>query len=122
MNDETDTGLVTARLARLRRELAEMQSLTFWRPEPGDTLAGTLVGLRPAVGPYGVGHHLVVKAEDGTTTLWLTGYLKAQLEAFHAEPGDLVAIRYDGRGTSARGTQYNRYEVLVEKAGVRSDG
>ncbi len=59
---------------------------------------------------------LVVEAEDGALwSMWLTGYLKAELEAQHARPGTLVGIKYLGKGTSkTSGKTFNKYEVVAQ--------
>jgi hypothetical protein len=59
---------------------------------------------------------LMVQTEDGTLwSMWLTAYLKAELEAQHASSGTLVGIRYLGKGTSkTSGKTYNRYEVVAQ--------
>jgi hypothetical protein len=103
---------LSTQLAILRQRLEESQAVHHWRPEPGDTLLGTLRGLKPAQGPFGEGHMLVVETEGGELWgLWLTGYLKAQ----HARPGTLVGIKYLGKGTSQRsGETYNRCEVIAQ--------
>jgi hypothetical protein len=53
--DNYPRELVPARVARLQQALAATQEVVFWHPEPGDTLVGELVGLRPATGPFGTG-------------------------------------------------------------------
>jgi hypothetical protein len=107
---------LSTQLAILRQRLEESQAINHWRPEPGDTLLGTLRGLKLAQGPFGQGHMLVVETEDGELWgLWLTGYLKAGLEAQGARPGTLVGIKYLGEGTSkSSGKTYNRYEVVAQ--------
>ena len=107
---------LSTELAILRRRLDESQSVQHWRPEPGDTLLGTLRGLKPAQGPSGQGHLLLVETEDGALWgLWLTGYLRGEFEAQHARPGTLIGIKYLGKGTSkTSGKTYNRYEVAVQ--------
>ena len=107
---------LSTQLAILRQRLKESQSINHWKPEPGDTLLGTLRGLKPAQGPFGQGHMLLVETADGKLWgMWLTAYLKAELEAQHARPSTLVSIKYLGKGTSKRsGKTYNRYEVVVQ--------
>jgi hypothetical protein len=107
---------LSTQLAILRQRLEEAQAVRHWRPEPGDTLLGTLRGLKPAQGPFGQGHMLVVQTEDGELrSMWLTAYLKAELEAQGARPGTLVGIKYLGKGTSkSSGKMYNRYEVVAQ--------
>src|ERR671914_1559198 len=74
--------------AILRQRLNESQPVQHWRPEPGDTLLRTLRGLKPAQGPFGQGHMLIIETGDGTLwSMWLTAYLKAELEAQGARPG-----------------------------------
>ena len=107
---------LNTQLAILRQRLEESQAVHHWRPEPGDTLLGTLRGLKPAQGPFGQGHLLLAETEDGELWgMWLTAYVKAELEAQHARPGTLVGIKYLGKGTSPRsGKTYNRYEVVAQ--------
>jgi hypothetical protein len=107
---------LSTQLAILRQRLEESQAIRHWKPEPGETLLGVLRGLKPAQGPFGQGHMLIVETEDGALwSMWLTGYLKAELEAQHGKPGTLVGVKYLGKGTSKRsGKTYNRYEVVVQ--------
>ena len=107
---------LSTRLAILRQRLEDAQPVNHWRPEPGETLLGVLRGLKPAKGPFGEGHMLIVETEGGELWgMWLTAYLKAELEAQHARPGTLVGIKYLGKGTSQKsGKTYNRYEVVAQ--------
>jgi hypothetical protein len=107
---------ISTQLAILRQRLEEAQVTHHWRPEPGDTLLGILRGLKPAKGPFGQGHLLLIETDDWALWgMWLTGYFKAELESQHARPGTLVGIRYLGKGTSKQsGKTYNRYEVVVQ--------
>jgi hypothetical protein len=107
---------LSTQLAILRQRLEESQPVRHWRPEPGDALLGTLRGLKPAQGPFGEGHMLVIETETGELWgMWLTAYVKAELEAQHARPGTLVGIKYLGKGTSkSSGKSYNRYEVVAQ--------
>jgi len=122
---DTDMDITSLALPLATREdtrsllqaLDNLQTIKHWVPQEGDTLAGVLQGIKPATGPYGLGHMLIVGTEDGRKhSLWLTAYLKSQLEGFKARPGDMVGIRYLGKGMGARGNAYNRYEVVVQKA------
>jgi hypothetical protein len=107
---------LSTQLEILRRRLEETQSLQHWKPEPGDTLLGTLRGLKPAQGPFGQGHMLIIETEGGELwSMWLTAFLKAELEAQGARPGTLVGVKYLGKGISkSSGKTYNRYEVVVQ--------
>lgn len=100
----------------LRHQLEMLQFTKQWRPKPGDLLIGTLEGAVPRTGPFGHGHQLMLRDEQDTTwRLWLTAYLKSQLEGYSAKRGDLVGVKYLGKGVSGKGAQYNRYEVLVHR-------
>ena len=46
------TTIDTTALDRLRAK-AELAAAPIWRPQPGDTLEGVLVGSRMAEGPFG---------------------------------------------------------------------
>jgi hypothetical protein len=85
------SAALSIQLAILRQRLEESQAVNHWKPEPGELLLGILRGLKLAQGPFGQGHMLVVETEDGELWgLWLTGYLKAELEALH--PGRLRTL------------------------------
>jgi hypothetical protein len=56
---------LSTQLAILRQRLEESQAVNHWKPEPGETLLGILRGLKPAQGPFGQGHMLIVETEDG---------------------------------------------------------
>lgn len=122
---ETDTdsdskGFLIARedADSLLRALDVAQSTQPWEPQPGDSLVGVIVGIKPASGRYGAGHMLMVQTTDGLQrTLWLTRYLRDQIDGFNARPGDLLGIRFLGRSASKSGNPYNRYEVVSQKAG-----
>jgi hypothetical protein len=107
---------LSTRFAILRQRLEESQAVNHWKPESGDVLIGTLRGLKPAQGPFGQGHMLIIETEGGALwSMWLTGYLKAELEAQGARPGTLIGIRYLGKGTSKRsGKTFNKYEVVTQ--------
>jgi hypothetical protein len=59
---------LSTQLAILRQRLEEAQAINHWKPEPGETLLGVLRGLKPAQGPFGEGHMLIVETEGGE--LW----------------------------------------------------
>jgi hypothetical protein len=91
------------------------QEAIGWRPQEGDGLVGVIEGLVPTQGPYGQGHKLLVRTELGLYQLWLTGYLKGQLDSYKAAPGDGIGIAYQGKGVSRLGKPFNRYEVVVQR-------
>jgi len=66
MND--DSGKKGAGLTQLDQRLAALAArvaVSEWRPKPGDTLAGTLVGVEEVMGPFGPGHKLVIETPPG---------------------------------------------------------
>jgi len=96
--------------------LDEIQAIRPWRPEEGEALAGVLLGIKPASGPFGPGFMLLIRDDDGQKhSMWLTAYLKGQLEGFNARPGDMVGIKFLGKATGARGNPYNQYTVIVQR-------
>jgi len=107
MNDLTQ---LDQRLAALSARVAARE----WRPEPGETLAGTMVGVEEVMGPFGPGHKLVIETPSDTVLCWATGYIKQEVTRMHARTGDLIAIRFDGKDVSARGTSFNRYYIAID--------
>ena len=111
--DRTSDNRQLTQLDNINQALDALQATTHWKPQPGDTLIGKMVAIVPQHGPYGPGHHLIVRTENDNVSLWLTAYLKAQLKAYKAQRGDTVGIRFEGKGVSQRGAEFNRYQVVV---------
>jgi hypothetical protein len=105
---------INDRLARLRQQAA--QTGEVWQPQPGDCLAGVLIGWTKAHGAYGEGYQILIQDENGTVTAaWLTSWLKDNLRAQGADRGDLVAITFLGKKLSPAGRPYNAYSLVVDK-------
>ena len=109
----TPASVLSARLSTYRHRMAHLPDTVFWKPKEGESLVGKFHSITPAEGPFGQGELLVLRTEYGLVTLWLTQYLRQQLQFQRATNGDLIGIRYEGKGTSPKGTQYNRYQVKV---------
>lgn len=90
-----------------------------WKPRPGETLAGILVGAEEACGPYGDGEMLIVQDESGRLVrLWLTLWLWENLRAKGAKTGDLLAITYKGKQRGQSGREFNAYDLVVERGDI----
>ena len=102
------------RLAKLRAAAAHTGEV--WQPEPGETLAGVMIGWQKAVGTYGENYQILIRDEtDKVTAAWLTPWLKENLRSQDAEQGDLVAITFLGKKKSPAGREYNAYALAVDK-------
>ncbi len=121
---ENSDGRQLTKPINIRQALDVLQDTQQWYPSPGDEAIGQLVAIVPQAGPYGPGHHLIIRTEQGNVSMWLTAYIKAQLKAYNAQRGDTVGIRYEGKGVSQRGTQFNRYQVVVQRqdTGEKDEG
>jgi hypothetical protein len=121
MNDNamTTTGgnlpaNINDRLAKLRQQAA--QTGEIWQPQPGDCLAGVMIGWTKAVDTYGENYQILIQDENDTVTAtWLTAWLKENLRAQGADRGDLVAITFLGKKLSPAGRPYNAYSLVVDK-------
>jgi len=99
--------------AQLDRRHAES-----WIPdEPGDTIEGEFVRLDRGTTEYGAAAIAVIRTDDGSErAVWLLhAVLKQELGRVRPEPGERLAIRFDGRKTSTRGHSYAAYSVAVDR-------
>lgn len=104
------------RLARLR-EQAATDLPPAWRPsKPGETLAGELVRWERGSTDYGPQDIAIVRDEEGTThALWLLhSVLREEVAKQSPTVGDLIAVCYLGRKTSAAGQPYAHFRVVCE--------
>ncbi|MBK1619988.1 hypothetical protein CKO42_16380 [Lamprobacter modestohalophilus] len=102
------------RLDRLRKKAELTRTITVWKPEPGDTLEGAIVGSRKESGPFGPQHQALIQTPDGSVVaVWLTAWLLERLRAEDAEIGSLVALTFHGQETTKTGKRYNRMTVVV---------
>jgi len=110
----SDSGKNLTQLDQRLAALAARVAVSEWRPEPGETLAGTLVGVEEVMGPFGPGHKLVIETHSGPVLCWASNYIKQEVRRMNARIGDLIAIKFDGKAESVRGTEYNRYYIAVD--------
>ena len=105
-------------LARLREKARMDAATTVWKPTPGDTLDGVIVGSRKVEGPFGTQQQCQVQTPGGAVVaVWLTDWLLGQLRANAAERGDLLllSLTFHGKEQGARGQSFNRMSVTVLK-------
>jgi len=103
-------------LTRLREKARLNAEVTVWKPTPGETLEGVIIGSRKVAGPFGEQTQALVQTPDGAVmAVWLTPWLLEQLRAQAAELGDLLSLTFHGKEQGARGTAYNRMSVTVLK-------
>ena len=84
-----------------------------WRPEPGSSLSGTMVGVE-MIDPNGQGAYPVVtiRSEDGAehAVHAFHSVLKRELARRRPKPGDPLAIKYEGKVQGAQ-REYHSYRV-----------
>jgi hypothetical protein len=102
------------RLARLREKARLSAVIQPWKPEPGETLEGAIVGSRKESGPFGPQHQALIQRPDGSVVaVWLTAWLLERLRAEDAEIGSLIALTFHGQETTKAGKRYNRMTLVV---------
>jgi hypothetical protein len=103
-------------LARLRAKAA-LAEIPTWKPEAGaPPLEGILFGSREVEGPFGPQHQALVQTVEGALIgIWLNPWLLGELRGQSAELGDLVSLSFLGKGTSARGTTFNKMSLTILK-------
>lgn len=103
-------------LAALREKARINSEVQPWKPAPGETLEGIIVGSRKVEGPFGEQAQALIQTPDGSVVaVWLTQWLLGQLRANAADIGDLVSLTFHGKETGARGQSFNRMSVTVLK-------
>lgn len=102
------------RLARLQEKARLNASIEVWKPQPGDTLTGAIVGSRKESGPFGPQHQALIQTPGGgVVAVWLTAWLLERLRAEDAEVGSLVALTFHGQEQSRTGKRFNRMTLVV---------
>ena len=91
---------------------------TVWTPAEGDTVLGIIIGVEPVNHPtFGQQFQLCVRDKTGSVIrVWLSKYLQNGLLMKNAQPDDLVAITFQGKRKTSRGSDYNSYQLTIEKA------
>ena len=118
-----------ARRAQALGERLNADPPTSWRPDKPElehprVLVGVLVG-QESSGPVGYDGRSTTIAvirtpEQGDWAVWLwTSVLREEFETLSPQPGELVAIRYEGRVEARDGRPaYEKHSVIVDRDGV----
>lgn len=89
-----------------------------WKPEnPGDTIAGTLIGLRVATMPDGSRiPQLTIRKDDGTEASVLASQkqLQAKLAAADPQPGSRIGISFTHMEQLQGGRTLKHFDVAVK--------
>lgn len=85
---------------------------TFWKPEEGDSLVGTVIKFGSFENKYGERKTMTVKDDQGELWDILLGTKILIEELEKAAPGDRVGLKYLGVHPQKG---YQRYKVIVEK-------
>lgn len=90
-----------------------------WQPEPGDIIAGVVVGIREFVSKFGKGTTADVRCEDDgvVRSVLLKTVLKNEFEKQGVAIGDEIGIKYVGKTKN-----YHDYIVITRKIRHLSDG
>ena len=106
------------RLAAARAKLDQPRAETFKFTKAGDEIAGVVVRLDLADTEYGPQRIVVVDPGDGNLrSIWLLhDALRSQMEKLRPQPGDAIAVRYNGKVTSEKtGRGYHAYTVTSDR-------
>jgi hypothetical protein len=104
------------RLAAARAALDEPRPEAWKNPKEGEELAGTVV--RTEEGDLGDEPVpiVIIDTGDGLRAVWcFHDALRSQLNKLEPQPGDVIAIRYNGKQQSASGRFYHSYTVASDK-------
>jgi len=100
----------------LDRKLDEPRAETFRFKARGDTVKGTVVRLEQATTEYGPARIVVLDTGTELRSVWLIhDALTSQMKKLRPKRGDRVAIRYNGKETSAAGRSYHSYTVVSDR-------
>ena len=103
------------RLRALKQRTDEISEIKIWKPVAGESIAGTNIGSGSFTHPlYGGQQTILLDTGAGVFSIILSKYLKNALTSQGALHGDLVAIKFLGRGQGKNGL-FNRYNVTVER-------
>jgi hypothetical protein len=117
--DQGHTSTITTPddYVRMASELTEDQTST-WKPEEGDAIAGTIMGIEAGTGSKGDSTLIDIERIDTQEiiSVWLSATLEKQFTKQKAGIGDIVGIKYFGRRTAERsGREFKAYSFKVFK-------
>lgn len=92
------------------------QESTYWEPEAGDSLIGTVVGLATRSGDYGDYPVVTVRTPAGAyiEVSGMRSVLREKIYEKDLQVGDEVGFKYEGEKESKKGTKYHSYRVVSE--------
>lgn len=102
----------------MKNRTQKESSIELWNQEINIPLIGVMVGRRVESGAYGKNEQIVIETEEGLIAFWCTRWIKENLAAKDAVEGDLIALTFKGKKTTAQGRPYNAYELIVDKGDV----
>jgi hypothetical protein len=92
---------------------------TRWEPlkeSAGAEVKGHVIADESVDGDYGTKPVLTISTPTGLTKVWASHMiLQEELEKTPPAKDARILIRYDGSATSARGREYHRYSVAVDR-------
>jgi hypothetical protein len=104
------------RLAAAKAALDQPRPEAWRNPSPGDELAGTVAWIEAGDLGDGAVPIVVVDMGDSLRSVWVFhDALRSQLEKLQPQPGDVIAIRYNGKQISASGRTYHSYSVATDR-------
>jgi hypothetical protein len=106
------------RLNAAKARLDQQRAETFRFERAGDVIAGTVARLDVGDTAYGEAKIVVLDPGDGNLrSVWLIhDALRSQMERIRPKPGDVIAVRYNGKVESqASGRQYHSYTVSTDQ-------
>lgn len=115
---ETETDPLQERAERLA-EKVEQGYPESWRPEAGDTFVGVFQRLESGHTSYGPAWIAVLAdVQSGEErSIWLLHTaLRNQFKRHAPAPGELVAVKYEGKATSGSGQKYDNWTVRVDRS------
>ncbi len=89
--------------------------IQVWNPVEGDIIAGVYLRKRDIDAPYNPTQILLEDELGITTAVWCNKFIDQKLTELKAEPGDILAITYQGKAPNARGVAYNVYSIQIDK-------
>lgn len=102
------------RLARLRERARLSAAIETWKPQPGDTIEGAIVGARQEEGPFGPQHQALIQTPTGPVfAVWLTRWLENQFRLQEADIGSMASITFIGQERSQTGKTFNKMAVTI---------
>jgi hypothetical protein len=95
---------------------AQADEIPDWRPSAGDSIAGAVVAVDRFTPREGDSFPVVtIATRDGepVRVFCSRSVLRREIAEKHPQPGDLIAVRYNGSRLSGAGRSFHHYSVAV---------